>query len=63
MGSECERYLLIGFLNKAEKKGNSLSVSDDSNTEPQAIKQAFIEEVNGWYFISGVSVTSASAFR
>jgi len=35
-----------GFLNKAEKKGNSLSVSGDITTDPQAIKSAFIEEVN-----------------
>jgi hypothetical protein len=34
---------LLGFLNKAEKKGNSLSVSDGA--EPEAVKQAFIEEV------------------
>ncbi len=32
-----------GFLNKAEKKGNSLSVSDGA--EPEAVRQAFIEEV------------------
>jgi hypothetical protein len=34
---------VVGFLNKAEKKGNSLSVSDGA--EPEAVKQAFIEEV------------------
>ena len=46
MGAEHERYLLTGFLNKAEKKGNTLSALDDTSSEPQAIKQAFIEEVN-----------------
>jgi len=31
-----------GFLNKAEKKGNMLSVSDDG---PKEVKQAYIEEI------------------
>jgi hypothetical protein len=33
---------LLGFLNKAEKKGNNLF---DEETEPTGIKSSFIEEV------------------
>jgi hypothetical protein len=32
-----------GFLNKAEKKGNTLSVPND---ELKEVKEAFIEEIN-----------------
>lgn len=35
----------LGFLNKAEKKGEALF---DESTEPTAVKSAFIEEVKDW---------------
>ncbi|KAF9533859.1 hypothetical protein CPB83DRAFT_831680 [Crepidotus variabilis] len=34
-----------GFLNKAEKKGNTLSLEEGSSSVPESIKQGFIEEV------------------